>query len=280
MPQAEAINEADIFIAYGRFDHARELLEAGLEREPDRDDLRLKLLMVHLKQGNRQDATRQAERLEASGDPTVQAEATRLMGNVGDSSALAAGSSERRAEEDSRTATAKAQATPAEVPEDVGDSVATPDKADSEPPASTAPELTSRQDEQGRDIIDYQPPSLDPAPAVRLETPMQPSIEFTSSARVSADLAEPAASSTSTTETFSGNDLSQEWEVEEVVFPPLDQDNGVPATGASSSALDEARDLLHAGDAKRARSLLKNLADGDDATTREEAQSLLTRHDL
>ena len=79
MPEAEAINEADIFIAYGRYDQARELLEASLVREPGRDDLRLKLLRVQLEQGDRGAATRQAEQLRAGGDPDVQAEVAQLM---------------------------------------------------------------------------------------------------------------------------------------------------------------------------------------------------------
>lgn len=69
MPQAEAINEADIFIAYGRFDQARELLEASLEQDPERDDLRLKLLMVNLEQGNYEAADRQASTLKAEAIP-------------------------------------------------------------------------------------------------------------------------------------------------------------------------------------------------------------------
>jgi FimV-like protein len=68
MPQAEAINEADIFIAYGRYDQARELLESSLEQHPERDDLRLKLLRVHVEQGNQASAEREASRLKASGD--------------------------------------------------------------------------------------------------------------------------------------------------------------------------------------------------------------------
>ena len=79
MPQAEAINEADIFIAYGRFDQARELLEGSLEREPERDDLRLKLLMVYLELGNHESADREAGRLRDEGDPGVLAEVDRLM---------------------------------------------------------------------------------------------------------------------------------------------------------------------------------------------------------
>ncbi|WP_081870023.1 FimV/HubP family polar landmark protein [Endozoicomonas numazuensis] len=43
----DAISEADIYIAYGRFPQAAELLEKAIDNEPDRSDLRLKLLEVH-----------------------------------------------------------------------------------------------------------------------------------------------------------------------------------------------------------------------------------------
>ncbi|WP_434002673.1 FimV/HubP family polar landmark protein [Endozoicomonas sp.] len=43
----DAISEADIYIAYGRFPQAAELLEKAIENEPGRADLRLKLLEVH-----------------------------------------------------------------------------------------------------------------------------------------------------------------------------------------------------------------------------------------
>lgn len=296
MPQAEAINEADIFIAYGRYDQARELLEASLDKEPGRDDLRLKLLMVHLEQGNRHGATRQAELLEASTDPAIQAEVARLMSSPVESSPLSADHSDPLATEDSRNAAVNPQAAPVETldeakgpgeaPAEAAVETAEDPKAVSEggdgsvAPDTKTPELTSREDEQGREIIDYRPPALDPAPAPREETPMQPSIEFTSSVDAPAPAPESDGTGPSSTGTFFGNDLSKDWEVEEVAFPPLDQDNGPPAARASSDALDEARELLQMGDAERARSLLTDLASDDDATMREEARSLLTRHDL
>ncbi|SFU33000.1 FimV/HubP family polar landmark protein [Halomonas korlensis] len=312
MPQAEAINEADIFIAYGRFDQARELLEASLDKEPDRDDLRLKLLMVHLEQGNRQDANRQAEHLEARADPAIQAEVARVMSRLGEVSPLAADHGDPLApedsqpEDDSQTAKVETQATPGETPgpEDAKETdealidapVETVEEARRESEAKVesevkvggessdasgapAPELNSREAEQGRDIIDYQPPALDPAPAARQETPMQPSIEFTSSFEAPSRTPEPVGAGSSSSGTFFGGVRSNDWDVEEVAFPPLDQDNSSPSAGAAS-ALGEARELLQAGDVKQARSLLMDLAADDDATTREEAQSLLTRHDL
>ncbi|WOG25841.1 FimV/HubP family polar landmark protein [Endozoicomonas sp. 8E] len=91
----DAISEADIYIAYGRFPQAVELLEKAIENEPDRSDLRLKLLEVHSENNDLdnfkaalagveslddQDALRQADAYKArfpaeafSGDATPQA---------------------------------------------------------------------------------------------------------------------------------------------------------------------------------------------------------------
>lgn len=80
MPEAEAISEADIFIAYGRYDQARELLEASVARDPGREDLRLKLMRVQLEQGDRAAAEAQAERLRHADDAVVRGEVARLMG--------------------------------------------------------------------------------------------------------------------------------------------------------------------------------------------------------
>ncbi|MGK0248666.1 MAG: pilus assembly protein FimV [Oleispira sp.] len=45
---ADVIGEAEIYIAYGRFDQAADLLKNSIEQEPSRIDLRIKLLEVYL----------------------------------------------------------------------------------------------------------------------------------------------------------------------------------------------------------------------------------------
>ncbi|WP_372612174.1 FimV/HubP family polar landmark protein [Halomonas sp.] len=394
MPQAEAINEADIFIAYGRFDQARELLEASLEQDPERDDLRLKLLMVHLEQGDYEAADRQSSTLKAGGDSAVLAETERLMNrrlsaraNPATSSADSGpavfsasqempprlfdepgdepgdgddtmGVSSGESSPESTTSDTRDPRAPYRRPED---SMPEPEEADSvenqeparlfeapadvplsslasqepqepqEPvassglrsdadawlsteedapsvqpdteeslsdqelpplppePAPAMPELKARQADDGRDIIDYQPPALDPNPARREETPMQPSVDFTSSAADSkASQAEgDVEGSTGSRATGKGPmDAPDEWDVEEVVFPPLDVDNTAFSTAASSTAtsstdtLAEARRLLDSGESDRARGLLESLAGSGDPAIEEEVQALITRFDL
>ena len=357
MPEAEAINEADIFIAYGRYDQAREVLESSLAREPGRDDLRLKLLRVHLEQGDHGAASRQAEHLRGSGDPDVHAEVDHLMTRygAGASSAPAVASvmetpaeraifpvadelpprrfddleaaEEAAAEEGGASGETGAEGQLArhadaddttsgeslfrEAPEQGVAGQAVPEEASvideqedplaryrppelepdsdrdaappSDPPESDLPRpgapdavdeppatpLPTREADDGRDIIDYRPPTLEAPPSPREETPMQPSVEFTPSGDGDATRAMPG--------NRSDRELPDDWEVEEVAFPPLSRDNAhFSATASSTSTLAEARRLLDAGEAGQAHALLESLIDEThDPDVKEEARKLL-----
>ncbi|AXY40771.1 FimV/HubP family polar landmark protein [Halomonas sp. JS92-SW72] len=322
LPQAEAISEADIFIAYGRYDQARELLEASLAREPERDDLRLKLLNVHLEQGNRDEVEREAARLREGGNPAVRDEVERLLARHGLPPAAATGAATDGAAADGAAAdgaagaaaeravfdrpaeraprvfdeageeegdasgeeadehTAPAQAAPdADAyrrPASLGAPAATEEheprvEPDPEPELPSQPEplqVTTRRLEDGSEIIDYRPPALDPSPAPRQETPMQPGIDFT-----------PVKGGESPPDSGDDDELPQEWEVEEVSFPPLEADNGGFSPGAAPERLAEAQRLVDAGEAGRARELLAELAESDDPAIRDEARALLGRLD-
>jgi pilus assembly protein FimV len=350
MPQAEAISEADIFMAYGRYDQAREQLETALDRDPGRNDLRLKLLNVHVEQGSWQAAEEAMQKLAETGDPALMAEAARLMARRHAEPAAA----------ESREAPPDAQESPAGQHGAVSDNLASDliqsrEPAEAEPPASSTstagPALplasfTTRepsaesntpspdaepsaephergeqqsenqevaaQEEQPHlpreesdavappptqarsggewDVIDYQPPALDPEPAPRVETPMQPSIDFP---RVEPGRDDSAHGDDELeTETESEIELppldkqvaheDEEWEVEEVAFPPLDGDNG-PARNepAQHDGLAEARRLLERGDMAQARALLQRLLDeAEEPHLRDEARELITHYRL
>ncbi len=51
----DVLAEADVLMAYGRFDAAEQLLRESLSHEPDREDLRMKLLDLIARKGNRQE---------------------------------------------------------------------------------------------------------------------------------------------------------------------------------------------------------------------------------
>ncbi|MFZ6047138.1 FimV/HubP family polar landmark protein [Pseudomonas sp. CR3202] len=64
---SDVISEADIYIAYGRFNQAAELLQGAINEEPQRSDLRLKLMEVHAELGDREGFARQEHELREIG---------------------------------------------------------------------------------------------------------------------------------------------------------------------------------------------------------------------
>ncbi|MFZ3183548.1 MAG: FimV/HubP family polar landmark protein [Pseudomonas sp.] len=68
---ADPLGEADIYIAYGRFNQAAELLQNAINDEPQRSDLRLKLLEVQAELGDRDGFARQESELREIGGVTA-----------------------------------------------------------------------------------------------------------------------------------------------------------------------------------------------------------------
>ena len=64
----DAISEADIYIAYGRFNQAADLLRQAIDVEPQRSDLRLKLLEVHAENTDLESFREALAELESLGD--------------------------------------------------------------------------------------------------------------------------------------------------------------------------------------------------------------------
>ena len=64
---ADVLGEADIYIAYGRFNQAAELLQNAVNDEPQRSDLRLKLMEVLAELGDRDGFARQERELREIG---------------------------------------------------------------------------------------------------------------------------------------------------------------------------------------------------------------------
>jgi pilus assembly protein FimV len=76
---ADALAEADIYIAYGRHPQAIDLLNTALTAEPGNPVYRLKLLEIYVELDNRVAATAQLRKIEAIGDPDSIARAEALM---------------------------------------------------------------------------------------------------------------------------------------------------------------------------------------------------------
>ncbi|WP_355659858.1 FimV/HubP family polar landmark protein [Halomonas salifodinae] len=252
MPEAQAISEADIFIAYGRYDQARELLEASLARDPSRDDLRLKLMTVLVEQRDWVAARREGDRLEAHGDPALAPELARLQARIG------------MEEGEDGTASAGSRA-PGAPDAEASRSESSERSADEVPARDGGSESVAPEDEAVERVIDYRPPEIEPVEP-RPETPRQPEVAFT-----------PEASERGP----ANGEIPHDWEVEELALPAADLDNGDSAAApAAQRLLAEAHALLETGERERAAELLARVvADGDDQR-REQARALIAQHNL
>jgi pilus assembly protein FimV len=68
LDQGDPLAEADFHMAYGLYDQAADLVRIALEREPDRRDLRLKLLEIYFVWGNKEAFLQAAKSLESTRD--------------------------------------------------------------------------------------------------------------------------------------------------------------------------------------------------------------------
>ena len=68
LDQGDPLAEADFHMAYGLYDQAADLVRIALDREPDRRDLRLKLLEIYFVWGNKDAFLQTAKGLEATRD--------------------------------------------------------------------------------------------------------------------------------------------------------------------------------------------------------------------
>lgn len=75
----DALAEADIYIAYGRYPQARDLLQNAINAEPRNSAYRLKLLETELQMGDRAAAEAQLNELEALGDDASVARGRELL---------------------------------------------------------------------------------------------------------------------------------------------------------------------------------------------------------
>ncbi|MBD8809315.1 MULTISPECIES: FimV family protein [Pseudomonas syringae group] len=71
---ADPLVQAEIHIAYGRMNQAVELLEESVKNEPERDDIRLKLMEIYAEQGNNKAYAAHERKLVASGKLEAEGE--------------------------------------------------------------------------------------------------------------------------------------------------------------------------------------------------------------
>ncbi|GAB5414112.1 MAG: FimV/HubP family polar landmark protein [Congregibacter sp.] len=78
----DALAEADIYIAYGRYLQAIELLDTAIENEPGNSAYRVKLIELYVDMGEEQSAAEQMDKLRAHGDEAAIARAEALLGGA------------------------------------------------------------------------------------------------------------------------------------------------------------------------------------------------------
>ncbi|GGM07588.1 FimV family protein [Pseudomonas asuensis] len=71
---SDALGQADIYMAYGRFNQAADVLQKASDEEPHRTDLRLKLMEVYAEMGDRDGFIRQEDELREIGGSQTEVE--------------------------------------------------------------------------------------------------------------------------------------------------------------------------------------------------------------
>lgn len=80
---SDALAEADIYVAYGRFPQAMELLRKAISADPDNAAFRLRLLELAVETGNRAEAEEQLEALRGIGDSgSIEAAENLMLGGA------------------------------------------------------------------------------------------------------------------------------------------------------------------------------------------------------
>lgn len=86
----DPLGEADMYVAYGRFQQAADILYAALQREPDRDDIRVKLAEVYAEMGDNDAAGEHANALLDSNNSAVRHQAQSILARIGGGGSAAA----------------------------------------------------------------------------------------------------------------------------------------------------------------------------------------------
>ena len=85
---SDVMSDADIFIAYSQFDEASSLLKNAIAADPDRADLRLKLLEVYIQTGDEKAFDEETAAIDALGDAAASQQAralkSHMFGGLGD----------------------------------------------------------------------------------------------------------------------------------------------------------------------------------------------------
>ena len=301
----DALAEADIYIAYGRYLQAVELLTEAVNNEPANSAYRTKLIELYVDMGERQNAAEQLDELRAHGDADAIARAEKALGEMAD------------ADVEGDSAEPLHFSGPPGADEQLVD-------ADSAAPdaVATAPEAAEQAASFETDLPDDDASVSEPVPAGEPEaTPVslepQDPLEFSledletakpaespGSAVSQAPASEAASEAAKDTQTLEFDELDivvdsaepapgeESFDLEDELTPAAHSDVSAQESAAEeeevliaddadqmATKLDLARAYLDMGDGESARGMLEEVAGNGSAQQRQEAQELLSRMD-
>lgn len=289
----DALAEADIYIAYGRYLQAIELLSEAIKNEPGNSAYRIKLIELYVDMGEEQSAAEQLDELRAHGDAAAIARAEALVGGMGrvdadpsgaesvDSLSGVASDDKRRADASSaadegaaatREEADEASSLELDVPAAPASEQAPEDEADV--PTSVSLEPQDPLEFSLEDLKSAQPtesPGSEKSEAPEFEASDDTEIIEFDNLEIVGDRAEPAASD----EHFDlsggltpAEDATAQGEEEVLIADDADQ---------MATKLDLARAYLDMGDSESARGMLEEVAGNGSAGQQREARELLSR---
>ena len=302
----DALAEADIYIAYGRYPQALELLTEAIKDEPANSAYRIKLIELYVDMGERQNAVEQFGELRAHGDASAIARAEELLGGMADTDtdadieqsgaepvdAFSDLSADDEQLADASSAAPEAATTTPEAAEQAASFEADlpgDDASVSEPAPAGEPEATPVSLES-QDPLEFSLEDLEaakPAESPGSEVSQAPASEAAKDTQtleldeldVVADSAEPAPgeepfdfADALTPAAHSDVSVQGSAQGEEEVLIADDADQ-------MATKLDLARAYLDMGDGESARGMLEEVADNGSAEQRQEARELLSRID-
>ncbi len=310
----DILAEADVYLAYRRFDKAAELLRDAIAAEPGREDLLLKLFEVHAASGNEAEFVREAEAVQArlgAGDEAMWDRIVAMGRRVAPGHALFAVAA-------ATTATAAASAEPAALVETAADlsgnvddieldfsadldlSEETPDFSRDAPVAADDGDMTLMLEGTADGLADLDM-TLDDDTLARLETGADSdTLEVADAAVEVAEAREPADASAGTPQLdepadedlekqllAAGEGADVDWLSEignDLDFADMEGDEaGGDFSGLISgedevgTKLDLARAYIDMGDQDSARSILSEVTEEGNEDQQREANDLMRR---
>ncbi|KGE04304.1 FimV/HubP family polar landmark protein [Pseudohaliea rubra] len=275
----DALAEADIYIAYGRYLQAAELLSTAIRSEPENSAFRLKLLELYTDMGESDKALEQLEALREHGAADAVARAERIVGGAApaprarpEPAASPAGAVEpppspmvpEPAPGPGPEVAPEPQVEPGSEEEPGPESASDPQLAQApepapEVPGAAAPELADDDSVFDGLAIEEEPPAAEPGEVLdldlELEEPLTDPVEASEAVDFGAPPPMPEA----------GGSESDE----DLVF--ADEGDQI------ATRLDLARAYLDMGDSDGARSILQEVVRDGNADQQEEANTLLAR---